>query len=103
MRHILNSKTMKATKEALNEFNKVLAQTDNPQAGIRVFSEAGCCGPGLQHLVAEEMPPGDKLVSIGEVNFFVEEKAEEMLKGVTVDFWEKGFRLDRVKRPGGCC
>ncbi len=94
---------MKVTKEALNEFSKVLTQTDNPQAGIRVFSEAGCCGPGLQLSVAGQMPPGDKLVSIDEVNFFVEEKAEEMLKGVTIDFGERGFRLEGFNKPGGCC
>jgi len=94
---------MKVTPSAIEEMSKVLTQTENPQAGIRIFTQAGCCGPGLQMTVAENVPVGDKVVSVDHVNFFIEEKAEEMLTGVTIDFGPHGFRLDGLKRNGGCC
>jgi Fe-S cluster assembly iron-binding protein IscA len=94
---------MKVTSAALEALSEVLSQTENPQAGIRIFAQDGCCGPGLQMAIAENILPNDKLISVDPVNFFVEEKAGEMLEGVTIDFGERGFRLDGLKRSGGCC
>lgn len=94
---------MKVTPAALEELSKVLTQTDNPKAGIRVFAQDGCCGPGLQMSIAENVLPGDKMVSVENVNFYIEGKAEEMLNGVTIDFSNHGFRLEGLKRSGGCC
>ncbi len=94
---------MKVTPSAIEELSKVLSQTENPQAGIRVFAQDGCCGPGLQMSVAENVPAGDKVVSVDNVNFFIEEKAEDMLTEVTIDFGPQGFRLEGLKRNGGCC
>ncbi len=94
---------MKVTPIAIEELSKVLAETNNPQAGIRVFAQQGCCGPGLQMSLEENISVGDKMVTIDNVNFFVEEQAESMLEGVTVDYGPQGFRLQGMKRSGGCC
>ncbi len=94
---------MKVTPSAIEELSRVLTQIENPQAGIRVFAQDGCCGPGLQMTLADNLPPGDKVVSVQNVNFFIEEKADPMLEGVTIDFGPQGFRLDGLKRSGGCC
>lgn len=61
------------------------------------------CGPGLQMSVAKNVSPGDKVVSIDNVNFYLEEKADAMLGGVTIDFGPQGFKLEGLKRSGGCC
>ena len=94
---------MKVTTSAIEELSKVLAETDNPQAGIRVFAQQGCCGPGLQMSLEENISAGDKMLTIDNVNFFVEEQAETMLEGVTIDFGPNGFRLEGFKRNGGGC
>ncbi len=95
---------MKVTPSAIEELSKVLTQLENPQAGIRVFAQEGCCGPGLQMSLADTIATGDKLRTIDNVNFFIDEKAEEMLEGVTIDYGSDGFKLDGLKRKsGGCC
>ena len=94
---------MKVTPSAIEELSKVLVQLDNPQAGIRVFAQDGCCGPGLQMSLADTITTGDKLLTIDNVNFFIDEKAAEMIEGVTIDFGPSGFRLLGFKREGGCC
>ena len=94
---------MKVTPIAIEELSKVLTETENPQAGIRVFAQEGCCGPGLQMSLAEKIETGDKMVTIDNVHFFVDQKAEEMLQGVTIDFGPSGFRLHGLKRNGGGC
>ena len=94
---------MKVTTSAIEELSKVLAQSENPQAGIRVFAQDGCCGPGLQMSIAESMTTGDKMRTIDDVNFFIDEKASAMLEGVTIDFGPNGFRLEGFKRNGGGC
>lgn len=93
---------MKVTSPALEELSKVLQQTGDSQAGIRLFTQEGCCGPGLQMSVAPAPGQGESLVAIENVNFFIEEKALEMLSGVTIDFGSQGFRLEGLKRSGGC-
>ncbi len=94
---------MKVTPSAIEALSKVLTQNENPKAGIRVFAQDGCCGPGLQMSVADDVSSGDKVVTVENVNFFVEEGAEPMLEGVTIDFGPQGFRLEGLERSGGCC
>ncbi len=94
---------MKVTQKAIEELSKALEQVENPASGIRVFSEQGCCGPGIQMVIAERASAGDKEIVIDNVNFFVDKEAEKMLEGVTVDFGPNGFKLDGLKRNGSCC
>ncbi len=94
---------MKVTSKAIEELNKALDNLDNPKSGIRVFSQEGCCGPGIQMAVAEQASPGDKVISIENVNFFVDDQAKKMLEDVTLDYGTNGFKLDGLKRNGSCC
>lgn len=94
---------MKVTPIAIEELSKILTETENPEAGVRVFAQDGCCGPGLQMSLEEKIGADDKMLTIENVNFFVEAQAETMLEGVTLDYGPQGFRLEGLKRPGGCC
>lgn len=99
-----NYEHMKVTTSAIEELSKVLVQTENPKAGIRVFAQEGCCGPGLQMSIAENLATGDTMRTIDGVNFFIDERAEGMLEGVTIDFGPAGFSLHGFKDNGcGCC
>jgi Fe-S cluster assembly iron-binding protein IscA len=53
--------------------------------------------------VADRASAGDKEIVIDNVNFFVDEAAEKMLEGVTMDFGPRGFKLEGLKRNEGCC
>jgi len=94
---------MKVTEKAIEELSKALEKVENPASGIRVFSEQGCCGPGIQMVIAERASAGDKEIVIDNVNFFVDKEAENMLEGVTMDFGPNGFKLEGLKRNGSCC
>ena len=94
---------MTVTPQALDELKKVLNSEEIPSAGIRIFAQQGCCGPALQMSVEERAFAGDKQISVDSVNFFVDNPAEEMLAGVTIDYGPNGFKLEGMKRSGGCC
>ncbi len=94
---------MKVTSKAIEQLNKALDNLENPKSGIRVFSQEGCCGPGIQMVVADHASPGDKVITIEKVNFFVDNEAGKMLEGVTLDYGTNGFKLDGLKRNGSCC
>lgn len=94
---------MKVTQKAIEELSKALEKVENPASGIRVFSEQGCCGPGIQMVIADRASAGDKEIVIDNVNFFVDKEAENMLEGVTMDFGANGFKLEGLKRNGSCC
>jgi Fe-S cluster assembly iron-binding protein IscA len=51
----------------------------------------------------ENIPLGDKLITIDTVNFYVSSSAEEFVEGVTIDFGQNGFKLDGMKKSGNCC
>ena len=94
---------MKVTPKALEELAKALENGGSTLSGIRIFSQEGCCGPGIQMVIADKASEGDKVISIENVNFFVDEEAEKMLEGVTMDYGPNGFKLEGLKRNGGCC
>jgi len=94
---------MKATPQALEELKKTLKTEENPMTGVRIFTQQGCCGPALQMSVVEKPLAGDLQLAIDSVNFFIEEPAVDMLTGVTLDFSSTGFKLNGMKKSGGCC
>jgi len=94
---------MNATPQALEELKKTLKTEENPMTGVRIFTQQGCCGPALQMSVVEKPLAGDLQLAIDSVNFFIEEPAVDMLTGVTLDFSSTGFKLNGMKKSGGCC
>jgi len=94
---------MNATPQALDQLKKTLNSEENPLAGIRISTQQGCCGPALQMAVTEKASTGDKVITIDSVNFFISSQAEGMIEGVTVDYGSDGFKLNGMKKSGGCC
>jgi len=94
---------MNATPQALEELKKTLKTEENPMTGVRIFTQQGCCGPALQMSVVEKPMTGDLQLAIDSVNFFIEEPAVDMLTGVTLDYSSTGFKLNGMKKSGGCC
>jgi Fe-S cluster assembly iron-binding protein IscA len=94
---------MNATPQAIDELKKVLDSEESPTAGVRIFSQPGCCGPALHMSVVEKPSAGDIQLSIDSVNFLLEDQAKELLTGVTIDYSANGFRLEGLKKNGSCC
>ncbi len=89
-KHLTNSKKCLIPKKVL-------------QPGIRIFTQQGCCGPALQMSVVEKPAVGDLQQKIDSVNFFMDDQARDMLTGVTIDYGTNGFKLEGLKKSGGCC
>ena len=94
---------MKITDEALFQFKSAISEHSSMGSAIRFFTATGCCGPSIQMDLVDQALPGDKLLSISEVDFYIESQAEQMLEEVTIDFKENNFRLEGLKKSGGCC
>ncbi|NWJ51234.1 MAG: hypothetical protein HXX14_10245 [Bacteroidetes bacterium] len=94
---------MKVTENAIAQFKNAIEQYNTLGCGVRLFTSSGCCSPALQMDIVNQVSVGDKILSINEVDFFVEPQADEMLSEVTIDFRENSFKLDGLKKSGGCC
>lgn len=94
---------MNITPIAIEELKKLLNNSETPVAGIRFFSEQGCCGPALHMSLVEKSSEGDKEILIDSVKFLIENSAEELLEGVTIDYSENGFKVEGMKNNSGCC
>jgi len=93
---------MNVTENALKQFKTAIDQYDKPGSGIRVYAGSGCCGPAVELSIEELGSPGDTVLTIDGVDFFIEPKADQMMSNVTIDFRDNGFRLDGIK-GSGCC
>ncbi|MDZ7742152.1 MAG: iron-sulfur cluster biosynthesis family protein [Bacteroidota bacterium] len=97
---------MNFTDNALNQFKKLIAESENPKAGIRFYTAQGCCSPSLQMEVAENPAPDDSVIQMSGGNIFVTTEAEKMLFDITIDYTEDGFRTKKPStdnQTGGCC
>ena len=97
---------MKFTENALNQFKKLIEESEKPKAGIRFYTVKGCCSPSLQMDVEENPAPDDSVIQMSGVNFFITPDAEKMLSEITLDYTEEGFRSVKTStdnQTGGCC
>jgi Fe-S cluster assembly iron-binding protein IscA len=94
---------MNITEQAAKELKKALDEFDKPGAGIHIYNGKGCCGPSIQMDIANHPESNDTVVSLEHVDFFVEKDLLTTLATVTIDYSSSGFRLNGLKRSGGCC
>ncbi len=97
---------MNFTDNALDQFKKLIGETENPKAGIRFYTVQGCCSPSLQMGVEETPNPDDSVIQMSGVDIFATADAEKLLSNITIDYTEDGFRTVKPstdKQTGGCC
>lgn len=94
---------MHVTENAANELRKILAEYNKEGVGVRIFSIQGCCGPSIQLDIAPQPGSDDTIVSIGNIDFFIEKGLVPTLSTVTLDYSSNGFRLNGLVGSGGCC
>jgi Fe-S cluster assembly iron-binding protein IscA len=94
---------MKVTESALKQFKQSIDQNETPGSGIRLFTSQGCCGPSIQMSVVVNPGAGDKILTFGDVDFFVEPQAEQKLTDISIDYRDDSFKLDGMKKASSCC
>jgi len=83
---------MNFTKNALNQFKKLIAENENPTAGIRFYTTQGCCSPILQMDIVEKQSQADMVLQIDDVSIFLSSEAEQILSEITLDYSDSRFR-----------
>ena len=94
---------MNITPIAIEELKKLINNSETPVAGIRFFSQQGCCGPALHMSLVEKPCEGDKEITIDSLKLLIENSAKEMIQEVTLDYGQNGFKLEGMKKNSGCC
>ncbi len=94
---------MNITEPAANELKKGIEKFNSPGAGIRIFSVSGCCGPSIQMEVSQKPAQDDVVLTLEDIDFFLENDLFDTLAPVTIDYGTGGFRIIGLKRSGGCC
>ncbi|MCA1757715.1 MAG: hypothetical protein LC649_09690 [Bacteroidales bacterium] len=97
---------MNFTDNALNQFKKLIDQSNNPKAGIRFYTVQGCCSPSLQMGTEENPAKDDLVIQMSGVDIFVTPDAEKILSNITIDYTKDGFRTVKPStdnQTGGCC
>ena len=94
---------MNITDQAAIELKKVIAEFNKPEAGIHIFSTAGCCGPSIQMDIAPRVGNEETVISLQGLDFFVANDLLSKLADVTVEFGSNGFRLAGLQKSGSCC
>lgn len=94
------------TNSAVNEFKKLLSDSNAQGSGIRVFTSGGCCGPSYSLDIAEKADEGDTIIEKDGLKVFVESNALVGLENATIDFItdgpKKGFTILGLQQTG-CC
>ncbi len=91
------------TDKAMRRFKSMLKQSPDGAHGVRIYAEAGCCGPTLAMGIAERAEKGDVVLENDGVKVFLEKKAKKILSGATIDYSAKdGIIVSGVIRPS-CC
>lgn len=94
---------MKITEQAQVELKKALDSFNKPGAGIRIFSEQGCCGPSIQMDISTSIGASQTALSIDEIDFYAANDLLPTLENITIDYGTNGFRLIGMERTGGGC
>ncbi|MFP4369290.1 MAG: HesB/IscA family protein [Candidatus Kapaibacterium sp.] len=83
---------MNLTENAINQFKKLITESENPASGIRFYTVQGCCSPYLQMDVAKNPSPGDNVLQFEGLDIYITPEAKKILSEITIDYSDEGFR-----------
>lgn len=96
---------MEITEAAVQQFKKMMADTNPKSAGIRIYATgSGCCGPSYGLDIAEKVEATDKVIEKNDLKIFVDPEASQGLSNATIDFstsGKKGFVIKGIS--SSCC
>lgn len=81
------SMNMSVTPAATKFIQRMMRFDGGPASGFRLqVSAGGCAGLAAQFSVEPQPQPGDAVVNLGGVKFFLPAESRLLLEGVTIDF-----------------
>lgn len=96
---------MEITEAAVQQFKKMIADSNAKGAGIRIFTTGGgCCGPSYGLDIAEKAEANDQVIEKNDLKIFVAPEASQGLSNATIDFstsGKKGFVIKGIS--SSCC
>jgi iron-sulfur cluster assembly protein len=90
---------LEITDAAVNQFKKILSESDAKDSDIRIFISGGGCCPSYGLDVTEKGEGGDLLIEKHNLKIYVESAAHEALSKATLDY-KDGFI---IKGMPSCC
>jgi len=93
---------LNVTDAAAEQFVEIFNTLEEKPAGVRIYSNHGCCGTSVQMELAEESKAEELQISVKGVEFFIDAEFFEHINRATIDFVEGGFRLIGFNKHMGC-
>ena len=96
---------MEITEAAVQQFKKMIADSNEKGSGIRIYTTGGgCCGPSYGLDIAEKAEATDQIIEKNDLKIFVDPEAFQGLSNATIDFstsGKKGFVIKGIS--SSCC
>tara|TARA_X000001036_G_C20656394_1_gene797158 strand:+ start:1349 stop:1672 length:324 start_codon:yes stop_codon:yes gene_type:complete len=95
------------TSNAVNHIKKLLSSRDKKPIGIKLGIETkGCSGLSYNMEFVDQPTEGDELLTINDINIYIDPKATLFLLGTVMDYeegvLESGFKFINPNEKGRC-
>ncbi len=95
------------TSNAVNHIKKLLSSRENKPLGIKLGIETkGCSGLSYNMEFVDQPTEGDELITINDINIYIDPKATLFLLGTVMDYeegvLESGFKFINPNEKGRC-
>ncbi|GLV56874.1 heme biosynthesis protein HemY [Dictyobacter sp. S3.2.2.5] len=102
----IETSVLTMTPAAADKVRELLKQENDPTLGLRVFVAGGGCS-GLQYgMTLDEEQEGDTVVSLGDINVFVDDMSLGYITGSEVDYVDSlmgaGFTVNNPNAVSSC-
>ncbi|GCE17172.1 iron-sulfur cluster insertion protein ErpA [Dictyobacter kobayashii] len=102
----IQTSVLSMTPAAADKVRELLKQENDPTLGLRVFVAGGGCS-GLQYgMTLDEEQEGDTVVSLGDINIFVDDMSLGYITGSEVDYVDSlmgaGFTVNNPNAVSSC-
>ncbi len=89
---------LEVTDSAVQQFKKLISDSNADGSGMRVFaSGGGCCGPTYGLDISEKGEESDTMIEKDGLKIFIDTAASEGLAAATIDYTDqgpdKGFKI----------
>lgn len=87
---------MKVTEPALEKFREILDANDLIGSGVRVMMIPSCCSPRVQMSITDHPLEGDVVVTIGGIDFYLEQHAAPLLDHYRINYANDSFYIEEI-------
>ncbi|MDO8428124.1 MAG: iron-sulfur cluster assembly accessory protein [Candidatus Diapherotrites archaeon] len=98
---------MNVSQNAITKIKELMQKQERTDSGLRLsVSPGGCAGFSYGLMFAKESVPGDEVIELGGVKFFVDGNHLTMLQGLEIDYIDglqgAGFKITNPNAKSSC-